>query len=113
MEFEMTINKKITLEDLAGMVARGFTSVEKRMDTMATKEDLSELRTEINGELRVTNLNMKILQTDVRVLKTDVRVLKTDVATLKSDVKKLATEESVEKIDRRVRNLEGDTPFKA
>ncbi|MEK7066376.1 MAG: hypothetical protein AAB965_02265 [Patescibacteria group bacterium] len=35
--------KKMTIEDLATIVAKGFESVDKRFDLMATKSDLEDL----------------------------------------------------------------------
>lgn len=54
-----------TLDDLAGMVAKGFEAVDKRFDDverkMATKNELNEVKDELN------EVKQKVLRIDYRV----------------------------------------------
>lgn len=53
--------KKITIENLAAMVKRGFDSVDVRFNQMATKEDLQALREEMatKEDLQATKTEME------------------------------------------------------
>ena len=68
--------KKITMEDLAGMVQRGFLETAKKADVVAIKKDVVILK---NG--------VSLIKSEVGSLKEDVSILKADVYTLKEDVK--------------------------
>lgn len=69
------MTKKITIEDLAVMVNRGFTEIEKKMATkddiaqvrteMATKADLAQLRTEMRDGFFAVNRRIDILHEDI------------------------------------------------
>jgi len=54
------MKKKITLEDLAGMVKSGFTEVEKKMEQMRT-----ELRTETQNGFHAVNRRLDLLHEDI------------------------------------------------
>lgn len=59
-------NKDVTLNELAGMVARGFEGMDKKFDNMAgdigvLKSDVGELKT------KVGNLETKVSRIDSRV----------------------------------------------
>lgn len=70
------------IEELGGMIARGFEHVEG---------EIQELRTDVTG-----------LKTDANLLKTDVTQLKTDVQELRQDLHSVKL--TVERIDRRTQN---------
>jgi len=74
--------KKITMEDLAGMVQRGFLSVEKKM---AKQVDLDAVKTDV-ADLKIDVATLKV---DVIVMKEDITALKTDVADLKENFHKI------------------------
>lgn len=76
--------KKITLDDLAAMVATGF-------DSTATKKDITDLKT------------------DFADLKADVGTLQTDVSDIKLRLDNLAPKFEVRDLERRVTRLEDKT----
>lgn len=76
---EQNNNEKTTLEDLAGMVKRGFDrvdekfeQVDKRFDEMATKADMEKISKD------VTDINYKVTQIDKRLFS-----LEEDIAEMK------------------------------
>lgn len=65
--------KKITIEDLAVMVKRGFDAVDKRLDQTATKDDLKRFVTkddvkEIMEELNATHSDVRYIKNTVDML---------------------------------------------
>ena len=66
-----TKKKNITINDLAGMVQRGFAETAKKTDLDAVKKDTA------------------LIKGDVSTLKGDVAVLKNDVSVLKEDFHKI------------------------
>ena|SRR3989344_5543591 len=68
--------KKVTIDGLAVMVARGFSGVDKRFDVV--EKDISELKKDVSE-----------LKKDVSELKKDVSELKKDVSELKKDTGEL------------------------
>ena len=54
------MKKKITLEDLTGMVNSGFTGVEKKMEQMR-----AELRTEMQNGFHAVNHRLDLLHEDI------------------------------------------------
>lgn len=73
-----TKNKKITIDDLAGMMNRGFAKTAKQSDLEAVKIDVAGLKDDV-----------AILKGDVAGLKEDVATLKNDVASIKEDFHKI------------------------
>lgn len=65
------MTKKITIEDLAVMVNRGFTEIEKKMATKddlkqcATKDDIAQLRTEMHDGFLAVNRRLDLLHEDI------------------------------------------------
>lgn len=84
----MKKNKKITTEDLARMVQRGFEETAKKADVDKLKSDVGELKSDV-GELKL-----------------DVGELKSDVGELKGQVNNI--ENKVNQIDRRLFSIEED-----
>lgn len=70
------VQKNITLDDLAVMVANGFADINERM---ATKDDLAELRTELKTD--ISDLR-KELKTEIAELRTE---LKTEIAEFREE----------------------------
>lgn len=68
--------KKITMENLAGMVQRGFS------------ETSNEIRA-LKGDMTIFKLDMVTLKGDVGELKEDVSILKNDIASLKENFHKV------------------------
>jgi len=50
--------KKMTIEDLGGMVKRGFDDVQIRIDTLATKEELHEVRDILSNAIKDLEMRM-------------------------------------------------------
>ena len=76
-------NKKLTLEDLAGMVKRGF-------DETATKEDIRELRDGLRAEMhegfQMIAGTLTAIQGDIREVKAVLPPLLKTVAQLELDM---------------------------
>lgn len=73
------VKQKMTIEDLALMVKRGFDDTTSRM---ATKQDLAELRKEFHER-------MSIMEDDIHDIKIALGPLVRVVAALESDVQHL------------------------
>lgn len=86
----MKKNKKVTLEDLAGMVASGFESVDKRFDEIeikiATKEELSKLEQKVSKiDFRldeVYDILQRFEENDILNLQKRVQILEKAVRTI-------------------------------
>lgn len=86
----MKKNKKVTLEDLAGMVANGFESVDKRFDEIeikiATKEELSKLEQKVSKiDFRldeVYDILQRFEENDILNLQKRVQILEKAVRTI-------------------------------
>ena len=50
--------KKMTIEDLGVMVKRGFDDVQIRIDTLATKEELHEVRDILSNAIKDLEMRM-------------------------------------------------------
>ena len=61
--------KKVTIEDLAGMVKRGFDGVDKRFDgvddRMATKQELHSLEKEMRDSFAHVNARLDTIRHDI------------------------------------------------
>lgn len=62
----------ITLDDLAAMVANGFSDI---VDRMATKEDIARLDTRVTAlDTKITTLDAKVTALDTKVTALDAKV---------------------------------------
>ncbi len=96
-DFDVMVKEKgITIDELAGMVARGFEDVGQRLDGLVT--DVTELKSDV-VELKS---DVTELKSDVNELKTDVAELQTSVAVLQTDMTRI--EGTVNRIDTRTQN---------
>lgn len=92
--------KKTTIEDLAVMVSRGFTEIEKKMATkddlaqFATKDDLAQLRTELRTEMHVgfqhVNARLDVIHQDI-----------SDLPDIREEVK--SHDERITRVEQKVR----------
>ena len=73
MEKNPTKNKKITIDDLAMMVAKGFESVEK--DISEVKKDISEVKKDISE-----------VKKDISEVKKDISEVKENLSATRDDV---------------------------
>jgi len=70
--------KNVSINDLARMVAKGFSSTEKRMDkientVLATRDELKDLNTEVAKFKLKTSINLTDIQTDIKSFKQETR----------------------------------------
>ena len=101
--------KRITIDDLAAMVAKGFADVEVKIDAA-----VGDLRTDMNGRLaavetglskRIDNLSYKVDQIDQK-LDTHRQESKTDHAALRAVVGGMSR--TLTDHEERIKALEGD-----
>jgi hypothetical protein len=71
-------SKKMTIEDIAVMMTKGFDSVEKRFEKMATKNDLEDLAVMIKNDV-----------VDKMATKDDLQVVKSDMHEVKKDIREI------------------------
>lgn len=76
--------KETTIDDLAGMVQKGFVGVDKRFDDMATKDDLTEVNTRLDGiDTRlehIENMLLRAHENRLEKLEDKMRVVETALA---------------------------------
>ena len=73
------------MEDLAGMVQRGFLSMGRQIVGTAKQSDLNTVKV----DLKTVKDNVAVMKADVYTLKEDVATLKKDIADLKEDFHKI------------------------
>jgi hypothetical protein len=55
--------KETTIDDLAGMVQKGFVGIDKRFDDMATKDDLTQVNTHLGSiDTRLDHIENMLLR---------------------------------------------------
>ena len=89
--------EKVTNEELARMVAKGFDGVDQRFDQMASKEDLKRLATKEDLEQVKIDLENKMNRLEVGI--SDIKdgvVPKLDFEDLEGRVKYVETKLSIE-----------------
>lgn len=74
--------KGTTIEGLAVMVKKGFDAMDKRMDQMATKTELQELRKEVFDQF-------ELIHADIRDIKIAIGPLVRVISALESEVRSL------------------------
>ena len=79
--FKAPVKKQITLDDLAAMCMREFTSIR---EIMATKDDIGRLEGRIGAvEYRLDNIDGRLDNIEVKVIKIEERLERIETVVLK------------------------------
>ncbi len=105
--------KKMTIEDLAVMVAEGFNDITGRMATkddiagMATKDDIAEIRAEMATKEDIIAIRAEMAtKEDIKDLKKDLKLLEFGQENIQLRLDSMAPNFEVKALHKRVERIE-------
>lgn len=98
------VEKKMTLEKLAEMVARGFAGTDERSKQLATKADLLAFREEVEERFNK-------IENDISWIHGSMDVLRRELADIKEKLDQVVYRHELEQLRERVDKLERKLGF--